>query len=199
MKKLGRIFFWLLLVGSVAFMLWPLESKAECKVHETLMSSMNSHITGLEDKYIGAEKFYLYVDIYQSGLGEELQKENVTKIAKRYLERRMLPCTGHSEVEVVEKPQDKRLGEENVLIAFVKIRYQSGYPESANSVRGYGPNSARILSGYYRTGISEKLQIDDTRVMILSLEREDEGFEDTVGKFVRGSLAPQLKSLPSVQ
>ena len=199
MKKLGRIFFWLLLVGSVAFILWPLESKAECKVYEDGTVLINPKVIGLEDKYIGADKFYLYVDADHPRLGEELQSENVTKIAKKYLERRMLPCTGNDKVEVIHKFRDQRLVEDNVLIAYIKISYRSGHPESANSVRGYGPNSARILSGYYRTGISEKLQIDDTRVMILSLEREDEGFEDTVGKFVRGSLAPQLKSLPSVQ
>ena len=190
----------LLLVALVAFTFWPKQSQAECQARDFIYPLHNPHLIGIEDKYVGADKFYLVVDVKGYGeLPDELHKTKVTKIAKGFLEKRLLPCTGHSEVEVLNFSEDEKLHEENVLIAYVSVTYLKAIPELSNSTVGYRPNTAMIRARYHRTGAYKRIGafkrdgVDDSLVGFLSLDRDDDKFNDHIKRVIERVLKLRLK------
>lgn len=187
MKKIIFFICSVFAVGAV-FMFWPQESKAECQIYEKGTVLHQSSVSGLAHKYFGADRLLLFVSISgEDDLPDVLKRDNVTKIAKEYLTERMLPCTGHEEVEIVEFFYDERLQQDNVLIAHVSIKRFSAIPQSVNSSRGYRPKTAIITGGYFRTPpyekpLSKRPQIFDSKIDFLSLEQD----EDKVGFQIEG-------------
>ena len=185
-------------VGAV-IMLWPQESKAECQTYEKGTVLHQTSVAGLAHKYFGADRLLLFVSISgEDDLPDVLKRDNVTKIAKEYLTERMLPCTGHEKVEVVEKFYDARLQEDNVLIAYVRLKHFYAIPKSENSIHEYRPETVVISGGYYRTPpyekpLSKKPQILDEKINFLSLEQNQEAIKSQLAGFIKYVLRPDKR------
>lgn len=172
----------------------PQPIKAECLTFAPGEMGQTD-IAGLADKYFGADRFFIFVGMSgERYLPDSLQRDNIVKIATEYLKWRMLPCTGHDQVEVIEDFHDKRLRQENILIAYIEIKRLGAVSESSKSPLGYRPNTVMIRAQYYRTAPYSKPQYFDGKISYLSLDHNDGKFAERIKQYIKGVLKPELKS-----
>ena len=198
MKKIIFFVCSVLAVGAV-IMFWPQESKAECQIYEKGTALHLTSVAGLAHKYFGADRLLLFVSISRENrMREFIERDDVIQVAKEYLTERMLPCTGHEKVEVIEKFYDKRLQEDNVLIAYVRLKHFYAIPKSENSIHEYRPETVVISGGYYRNPpyekpLSKKPQILHEKINFLSLEQNQEAIKSQLAGFIKYVLIPDKR------
>ncbi len=148
----------------------------------------HTNVGGLSLKYSEPKAFYLVVVVSREKYFPEIMKRaSITEIAKRYLLERMLACTGGANIVVVDDPHDKRLVEDDVLVAYVKVDYYHSISESNNAP------TAMVRSGYVRTDVYLRSQFYDERIAFIPLDGDETALKELVRKRVISTLRPTFR------
>ncbi|MCB9974410.1 MAG: hypothetical protein H6856_02115 [Rhodospirillales bacterium] len=177
---------------------WPLQAKAECSLSE-LNGMRSASVVGIAEKYHGADHFYLIVNVgpgasVSSGrVSPTFLAENVTRVAKSYLEERMLPCLENDGIEVITSARDKRLQEQNTLTAFVDVQFVDGSRHLKELGVEDFSDYVILRLGYFRNPLPTAFQEFSGYTRVVFLRQRQDDLERLLEQSVRAGLKPEWK------
>ena len=191
MKKIVMLFIFLAVL--------PRESKAECQTYEEGQLAY-TNVAGLSLKYLEPKNFYVVVSVAgEQYLPEILKRKSVIKTVTKYLQERMLPCTGLKKIEVIADPYDKRLVEDDVLVAYVRIDYHRSIDQPPEAATVFRQPTAKVRSGYVRSYVYLRSQFYDEKISFIPLDGEENQLNELVQKRIIRTLHPTIRYNANVE